>query len=72
MSPEIKANLVKRTKSLAWRVGVAAVIAGLNELVKVVSGFGLPLFAVTGLGYVAGEVTKWLNNHSKIFGKALK
>jgi len=67
-----KAELIKRAKSFGWRTAVMVLIALLNWLMENIGLFGLPVWAVGLIGLLAGEGTKWLNNNSALFGKALK
>jgi hypothetical protein len=63
---------ITRLKSFAWRFGCVALIAGLNWAANNLTGLELPAWAVTIIGLGIGEVTKWLNNHTNMFGAALK
>lgn len=68
MSQEIK----NRLKSFAWRGGSVAVVALLNFAAENLGAFNLPPIVVTLLGLGIAECTKWLNNNTTLFGKALK
>jgi len=65
-------SIKKRLKSLAWRAGCVALVAGLNEAGKYVGVFDLPPIVQTLIGLAVGEATKWLNTHTDMFGGALK
>jgi len=61
LSEENKVILIKRLKSLAWRVGAlvgTVVIAFISANLELLN---LPLWAVGFIGLVMGEVTKYLN-----------
>lgn len=63
MTPETKAVLVARFKSLAWRVaGVAAVLL-LNFIADNIGLFNLSPMIVTLIGLVVGELTKFVNSN---------
>lgn len=64
--------IIKRLKSFGWRTTVMVLIALLNWLMENLGLFGLPVWAVGLIGLAAGEATKWLNNNTGMFGKALK
>ena len=54
-------ELLKRIKSLLWRAGAVALVAGLAEVSQGLPDLGLPEFAVVLAALVVGEVTKYLN-----------
>ena len=61
LSEENKVILIKRLKSLAWRVGAlvgTVIIAFISANLELLN---LPLWAVGFIGLVMGEVTKYLN-----------
>lgn len=60
--------VVKRLKSLLWRAGCMGAVASINAIVENLSGLGLPPVVTTMLGLALGELTKWLNNHTNLFG----
>lgn len=61
MTQETKMILVKRAKSLGWRVGMFAVVSLLAFLSDNLSLFSLSAGQVTVLSLVLSEVTKYLN-----------
>lgn len=65
-------NVVKRLKSLLWRAGCMGAVAALNGIVENLSGLGLPAVAQTIIGLSLGEVTKWVNTHTDLFGARQK
>lgn len=67
-----KEELIKRLKSFAWRTAVMVMVALLSFIMQNIGLFGLPTWAIGIIGLVCGEATKWLNNNSTLFGKALK
>lgn len=72
MTQEMKANILKRVKSLLWRAGCVGVVAALGSMAQQLAGVGLPPMAVTILGLMLGEVSKFVNNHTNLLGVALK
>lgn len=67
-----KTEIIKRLKSLAWRIGVMSLIAVLDWIMANTGLFNLPDLAVVLIGLVCGELTKWLNNNTALFGVSLK
>ena len=65
-------EILKRLKSFGWRTAVMVLIALISWLMENIGLFGLPIWAVGLIGLVAGEITKWLNNNTAMFGRALK
>lgn len=65
-------EFIKRLKSFAWRLGCVMAIAGLSWIAENLSAFELPQWIIMLVGLVTGEATKWLNNHTGMFGRALK
>ena len=61
MTEENKVVLVNRLKSLAWRVGMFAVLMGLDFAAQNVGLFNLPTGVVALISYALSEVTKYLN-----------
>lgn len=61
-------NIVKRLKSLLWRAGCLGGIAAVSSILENLAGLGLPVWLQGFLGLGLGEVTKWLNNHTDMFG----
>jgi len=62
ISKENQEILLKRLKSLAWRVG-GQVLAHSLDFIAVNAGlFNLPVGVVVVIGLVASEVTKYLNS----------
>lgn len=61
MNQEIKEMVVKRLKSLAWRVAIMALTLFISEALDVLNVVELPLWIEGLLGLVLGEVSKYLN-----------
>lgn len=61
MTPENKEQLVKRLKSLAWRIGMMVAAVAVDFLLQNLGLFGLPTIVTVSLGLVLGEVSKYLN-----------
>lgn len=64
ISPENKAELIKRLKSFMWRFATMAVAITVSFLAD-----NLNLFHVSGetavvLGLILGEITKYMNNRN--------
>ena len=72
MTPEIKAILLKRAKSLLWRAACMAGIGLIGFLVEQLSLFHIPPFVLAVVGLMAGEATKWLRDHTNMLGAKLK
>jgi len=64
--------IVKRLKSFGWRTAVMVLVALISWFLENIGLFGLPTWLIGLIGLAAGEATKWLNNNSTLFGKALK
>lgn len=62
-------DLIKRTKSLLWRAGSMAFVAGAAYILQVGDIYALDyhkltnLAALAFLGLVVGEVTKYINSN---------
>ena len=66
MSEEVKIQLIKRLKSLAWRA-LGFVLAGLLAVAtEFIAKVGLPPIAVAIIGLIIGEITKFLNSQEKL------
>ncbi len=63
-----KTELIKRLKSFAWRAGCAAGVAGVSWASNNLGLLEVPLWLQSFLALGLGEVTKWLNNNTEIFG----
>lgn len=72
MNEELKQYLIKRVKSLAWRAGVMLAVGLLALIVEAVGKLNISPFLTTLIGLACGEATKWLNDNTDMFGKALK
>ena len=72
MKPERKAVLVKSLRSLGWRAGSIALIAGLNVISESLVSLELPQVAVVLLGLILSEATKFLSDHTDMLGAARK
>jgi len=60
ISPENKVILIKRFKSLAWRLGGLGAVALLNYVATNLELFNLSPQVVAMLALVCGELTKYL------------
>lgn len=58
----------KRVKALAWQAGCIGAIAGIDYLGKQLHVMNLPEVAVVSIGLVLGQITKYLNDNTKLFG----
>ena len=56
-----KEQLIKRLKSLGWRVGMMALALGVDWLLENIGLLGLPNESTVILGLVLGEISKHLN-----------
>ncbi len=72
MWPQIWETLKPRLKSLAWRALVMFLLGVLALVAGVLKEINLPEVATLLLGLIINEVTKWLNNHTDMFGARLK
>jgi hypothetical protein len=65
MENDTKQQLIKRLKSLLWRVGAYAVVAGLASVPDFlgIMKFDPTLIALVAL--VCGEITKYVNTYCK-------
>jgi len=61
MKEENKSVLKSRTKSFLWRLGSMVGVALLAFLGENIGLFDLPIWAVTVIGLLSGEITKILN-----------
>lgn len=57
-------QLQKRIKSFAWRGGAIAVVAFLGFIAENIGEFNLPMYAITIVGLICAEVTKYLNTET--------
>lgn len=55
-------ELLKRLKSLLWRVGAVAVVGAISAVSSNLNSFDLDPRIVVLVGLLLGEVTKYLNN----------
>ncbi len=69
---DTKQVILKRLKSLLWRSGVLFLVALINFVMENLGLVKAPPLVVTVVGLLAGEATKFLNNHTEIFGAKLK
>lgn len=72
MTEETKQKLIKRLKSLTWRTGCVMVVAGLNYISQRVTSSSLSPEIASVVGILLGEATKYVNNHTEVFGAKLK
>ena len=61
ISEENQVILLKRMKSLCWRVGMVALVAVLNVLATNLNLFNLPAEVIVIMSLVLSEITKQLN-----------
>jgi len=61
LTPENKEILIKRFKSLFWRISMMALVALVDFISQSLGLFNLPPGVVTVLGLALGEVSKILN-----------
>jgi hypothetical protein len=61
MTQENKEILIKRLKSLAWRLGMFAAVAVVSFAAENIGLFNLPPTWQAIISYVLSEVTKYLN-----------
>jgi len=64
-------ELKKRLLSLTWRVGAAAIVAGLAVLAGALPELGIPEVIAGVVILVINEVTKFLNKKYKLGSKLL-
>lgn len=64
MNYETKEQLIKRAKSLGWRVGIFAVVSALAFVSDNIGLLDLNPTVVTLVSLTIGEVTKYLNSQS--------
>ena len=72
MTQEQKNKIIKRIKSFFWRFGCVSVIAGLNWAGQSLGILDLPMWCQGVLGLGLGEITKWLNTNTDMFGARQK
>lgn len=64
MSQELKEQIIKRLKSLAWRAGAFVTVAGLAALIDILGIMRVDPVIITIVSLVAGEVTKYCNTYT--------
>jgi len=69
MTEENKKNLIKRLKSFAWRSLVVFLLGLIAWISKIIPELNLPEIIVMFIALMFGEVTKWLNSNTNLFGK---
>lgn len=69
---QIWETLKPRLKSFAWRLGCYVGVASLAFIAQNLNLFNLPPLVVVIVSQLVSEATKWLNNHTEIFGSKLK
>lgn len=62
LSEQNKQELIKRAKSLAWKLGAMIVVALLNFLADNLNLFNLPGEAVVVAGLILSEISKIVSN----------
>lgn len=67
MTKKVKAQLISRLKSLAWRVGGMVFVAASAWILEAgtIEALNIPPQLVVLLGLIFGEVTKFLNKPVK-------
>jgi hypothetical protein len=61
MSEELKEVLIKRLKSLGWRVGGMTLVVLLSFCIEFATELQIPQMLVVFMGLTLSEVTKYLN-----------
>lgn len=64
MEQELQAQLIKRAKSFAWRLGAYIVVSGLAFIVDSLGLFNLDPVVVSVIALVCGEFTKFVNTYT--------
>ena len=64
MNEETKQQLIKRLKSLAWRVGAYALVAGLACIPDFLGIYKVDPTLIAMVALVVGEITKYVNTYS--------
>jgi len=72
MSEELKAQLLKRVKSLAWRSLVMLLVGLIALVLDNLNAVEVPPWAVALVGLLGGEATKFLNSKIDVFGARSK
>ena len=72
MSEENKIILIKRLKSLGWRLGCYVAVSLIAFGIDALKLFNIPPEVVAIIALIAGEATKAINNQTEIFGARLK
>lgn len=67
MTAETKDLVIKRLKSLAWRVGIMALTAIIAFAIQNLGLFNIPAQIQVLIGLILGEVSKYLNSQSGTF-----
>jgi len=62
MSEQLKTVLIKRLKSLAWRVGGMTLVVLLSFCIEFATELQIPQMLVVFMGLTLSEVTKYLNS----------
>lgn len=65
-------QVIKRLKSFIWRFLCVALIAGISWTLQNLGLLDVPIWLQGLLGLILGEISKWLNNHTALFGTRLK
>lgn len=65
-------ELSKRIKSFGWRFLCVSLVAGLSWGSENLGLLEVPIWAQGIVGLALGEITKWLNNNTELFGIKLK
>jgi hypothetical protein len=66
MSEATKVQLIKRLKSLAWRVGMMAVAGIIQIVLDNLASFELSPTVTVLIGLALGEVSKYLNTSREV------
>ena len=63
ISPELKAQLISRIKSFAWRLGAYVVVGVCAIILDFFTLSGLDPIIVTIVSLIVGEITKFVNTY---------
>lgn len=72
MDKQLWETLKPRLKSFGWRLGCYIVVALLGFVAQQLELFHLSPSVLAFVSLILGEITKWVNNHTTLFGAKLK